>query len=104
MPAVFQFHEGSINTLEQELEQSYLMNFNSMKVRLILPYDEIKSAVHEDFNSMKVRLILVELYSVGEQNAHFNSMKVRLIHRGLIKYGLGRIFQFHEGSINTYNF
>ena len=98
---LFQFHEGSINTKLIRISSILFLYFNSMKVRLIQDSHSATPTRQGDFNSMKVRLIRRRQYQDQDQWEHFNSMKVRLIRSLFWSKARGKLFQFHEGSINT---
>ena len=76
-------------------------DFNSIKVRLE-QYFEVVANNMTLFNSIKVRLELAWMYRCGFGRRNFNSIKVRLElvfdskEHGII------IFQFHKGTIRTY--
>ena len=97
----FQFHEGSINTedSEQRKRPPRPFQFHEGSINTISSFSFL--ATRFNFNSMKVRLIRTTLTKKDLNVLYFNSMKVRLIHL-CVKYArIVRIFQFHEGSINT---
>ena len=75
----FQFHKGAIRTYMEMFSNSYLLYFNSIKVRL----------EH-----------LFSLF-IARKAANFNSIKVRLepIHHSVLLAVV--IFQFHKGAIRT---
>ncbi len=75
----FQFHKGTIRTLEGLWGITYVGYFNSIKVRLERLKKDMKAIRHQHFNSIKVRL---------EHS-----------HRYLILRFAG--FQFHKGTIRT---
>ena len=106
-----------------QVEAAKQVDFNSIKVRLILLCYAIFNLRFCYFNSIKVRLILSiptiwARYSVEFQfhkgsintmlattteakKVDFNSIKVRLIREGEMLIAQFTIFQFHKGSINT---
>ena len=52
----FQFHKGAIRTLRADAQTIREINFNSIKVRLELTYDDDHLPLFSYFNSIKVRL------------------------------------------------
>ena len=54
--SAFQFHKGTIRTLEAAGLNPYLMNFNSIKVQLERQKLTNLSSKHVNFNSIKVQL------------------------------------------------
>ena len=118
----FQFHKGAIRTgLLIEL-YNFLINFNSIKVRLELLMPATFSPTTQDFNSIKVRLELIREYTIffirqfqfhkGAIRTwlrliaccalfYFNSIKVRLEHSRKTTNILFSTFQFHKGAIRT---
>ena len=115
----FQFHKGTIKTLQMKLYAAYIQNFNSIKVRLkpqmkclmsscetfqfhkgtiktnVCVFDGTAS-LH--FNSIKVRLKHDDTSVVFLYSHHFNSIKVRLKRGGGI---LRCIFDLHFNSIKV---
>ena len=52
----FQFHKGTIKTVDMKTKLVELRNFNSIKVRLKQDIELICRIKHLNFNSIKVRL------------------------------------------------
>ena len=118
----FQFHKGTIRTIEVCNSDKSRYNFNSIKVRLEpYAYAVFRSYVsfqfHKGtirtkanflpvlilpyFNSIKVRLELLLQVEHQVNHQYFNSIKVRLEpeFQKICQYGF--IFQFHKGTIRT---
>ena len=96
----FQFHKGTIRTLNQTLLRDFQSHFNSIKVQLELIagagsmlggllFQFHKGTIRTrcfnlhlpdltNFNSIKVQLELATLYLVVNLVNHFNSIKVQL--------------------------
>ena len=53
---MFQFHKGAIKRYDVTVLWHMGHGFNSIKVRLKVPYQEGKGNVQHGFNSIKVRL------------------------------------------------
>ena len=119
----FQFHKGTIRTVQRVWIIVLFRHFNSIKVRL---EQEIAGSmsVHRNFNSIKVRLERATLgtrcnrgplfqfhkgtirtfcvISLFGRVGHFNSIKVRL-ERCRPRNARSRpTFQFHKGTIRTW--
>ena len=77
--ALFQFHEGSINTFKSVTLPTLGQGFQ--------------------FHEGSINTVLE--YHLEMKYQHFNSMKVRLIPGGSAGSASSSLFQFHEGSINT---
>ena len=124
-PSTFQFHKGTIKTLEfLILLYLLLLNFNSIKVRLKHSFREFVIVRKLNFNSIKVRLKPDAAPIAGESktfqfhkgtiktkawlglclwaHGYFNSIKVRLKHEVLSALSsIFNLFQFHKGTIKT---
>ena len=74
----FQFHKGTIRTLAPQRAFHSNFYFNSIKVRLEHFIFHLKPMFILDFNSIKVRLELNGGAFVVCANLYFNSIKVRL--------------------------
>ena len=125
MTIKFQFHKGTIRTRQSWLSGRPWQNFNSIKVRLepsrsfsicsrSVYFNSIKvrlerSALSDsyikciNFNSIKVRLEPSLSSSASLQKSNFNSIKVRLEHSERVQGVCRQEFQFHKGTIRTYN-
>ena len=101
MPPSFQFHKGTIKTIDPKLSKRVFDNFNSIKVRLKLRNVVKEEVCKADFNSIKVRLKLDSLHYDSEAKRNFNSIKVRL--KPSYKFVSASVFQFqfHKGTIKT---
>ena len=79
-----------------------IRNFNSIKVRLKHLQGLDRHQCHADFNSIKVRLKHSLFLQRLEGLQHFNSIKVRL--KRAARYASFHLikFQFHKGTIKTY--
>ena len=122
MPPSFQFHKGTIKTIDPKLSKRVFDNFNSIKVRLKLRNVVKEEVCKADFNSIKVRLkpsykfVSASVFQfqfhkgtiktcvsrcICWWSPYFNSIKVRL------KPSLDILpidfngFQFHKGTIKT---
>ena len=77
----FQFHKGTIRTDLIRVIKVQYRNFNSIKVRLEHSANGQRSSPHSNFNSIKVRLEL-------PAPSNFDPVTA---------------FQFHKGTIRTFN-
>ena len=100
---LFQFHKGTIRTVNVILSCLAFLYFNSIKVRLEhFPFSVSHSAISY-FNSIKVRLELCVHFILCHFRMDFNSIKVRLEHNKLYDRELSELFQFHKGTIRTHS-
>ena len=119
----FQFHKGTIRTSGALFLCVGLSHFNSIKVRLEhpawkrvfhqrvfqfhkgtirTPWLSVSPSPLPNFNSIKVRLERKKSHYITALPPNFNSIKVRLERPIARRRGVGRGFQFHKGTIRTY--
>ena len=102
MPPSFQFHKGTIKTIDPKLSKPVFDNFNSIKVRLKLRNVVKEEVCKADFNSIKVRLKRcyrpVRIYNKYLFQFHKGTIKT-----GIYINNLTFVieFQFHKGTIKT---
>ena len=98
----FQFHKGTIRTMNCMFLHTYILYFNSIKVRLEHVKETITFSIFINFNSIKVRLEQSGLSDIALLLLLFQ------FHKGTIRTkpqsftSLPSIkFQFHKGTIRT---
>ena len=124
MNFAFQFHKGTIKTINRVLERTLHLSFNSIKVRLKqVIYENTRIVFEFQFHKGTIKTLVYCLVLVIL--SRFNSIKVRLklsyeyyssfdkntfqFHKGTIKTDpdfasqvLAHLFQFHKGTSKTH--
>ena len=96
----FQFHKGAIRTPNHSTACRYILNFNSIKVRL--ERSRIGSVpVCSIFQFHKGAIRTNTIHRRSDYHLYFNSIKVRLELGRVGKCSPMTIFQFHKGAIRT---
>ena len=101
--SIFQFHKGTIWTWSRYIHIHNFRYFNSIKVQLE-PYVDLASWLSlMNFNSIKVQLERLDDGCCRLLLPHFNSIKVQLEHLSHRNLFTAKVFQFHKGTIRTFD-
>ena len=98
---LFQFHKGTIKTMNEIGIYEYLNCFNSIKVRLKQLMPSLES-LRQQFQFHKGTIKTRQRFVLQGDIERFNSIKVRLkLLSQFDKLVIERVFQFHKGTIKT---
>ena len=80
IPSLFQFHKGTIRTIDERVAHDKLLNFNSIKVQLEpKPGREPLAKIKFQFHKGTIRTY-AKIIDKKKNDANFNSIKVQLEH------------------------